>query len=492
MKKLFSKMEFRRHMVAYLLIVVIGVSWMWATHKKYDGYVFSTGDTAVAEQAIWNTVFTGRLFHQSFLIGNEMNLREHLNIVQFLYLPFYAVVPHTLTLLAVIQLFFILGAVVLYRYSYARLGTIGAWLVTGLFLFHPLTLKQVIGPMHVVAIGGVIFLFLLMAYRERWYRWYLGLILAMMLVSEFIAPTLFLVGVLALWQGRNWKWWVPPMVGGMLVQLAAKLFITVGFGSSGYLGEKLRALMAWDIPKFDKRVERVGEWMAPLSWVLPLFSRYAILLLPSLAIALFIIIYGRINGGAHVFVLIPPILAMIFIELAVRWKDSWRRSALYVAVLIGMIFSLLNFADRMDFKTSVHRVQLDNAVMMIKDGGSMTADASIGPHVNRRAEFFLPDNRQLTDYVLLKKSKYADKKKKKRPELETRKMSYRDDVAASGLYRVVFQEGRVTLWAKKTKIAQLLEIDIAQIDALGDDELRTLWSALSTPIPRNIFGMEMN
>jgi hypothetical protein len=70
-------------------------------------------------------------------------------------------------------------------------------------------------------------------------------------------------------------------------------------------------------------------------------------------------------------------------------------------------------------------------------------------------------------------------------------MSYRDNVEASGLYRIVFQEGRVRLYVKKDKIAQLLKMDIAQIDEFGDDELRTRWSALPTPIPRNIFGMKV-
>ncbi len=478
----------RLQIAAVVVIVVMMGAWIWATHKKYEGYVFGTGDTAVAEQAIWNTVFTGRLFHQSFLIGNEFNLREHLNIVQFLYVPFYALVPHTLTLFFVIQVFFAIGAWTLYRYTASRAGPTAAWLVLGLWLLHPLTLKQVIGPMHVVAIGGVVFLWLLMAYRERWYGRYFALTVAMALVSEFVAPTLALVGVLALWQRRAWKWVVPPLVAGVALQLAAKWYITVGFGSADYLRERFMDALRGDVPKFAKRLKRLAEWMAPLGWALPLASRYAILLVPSVLILLVIIIYGRINGGSHVFVLIPPVLAMIFVELVVRWRESAKRYVLYAIVGTWVISSgIPHFADRMDFKTSAHKEVLDAAVAQIKDGGSVTADASVGPHVNRRAEFFLPDNRQMTDYVLLKRSKYADKKSK-RTVSGNRPPTYRDMIVHSDMYRAVFTQGRVTLWVKKEKIAQLLDVPVATVDALSDDALAQKWRALPTPVPRNVFG----
>ncbi len=471
-----------RHIFAAVVIVVMLCGWMWATHKKYEGYVFNTGDTAVAEQAIWNTIFTGRLFYQSFLIGNEFNLREHLNIVQFLYMPFYALVPHTLTLFFVIQVFFALGAWTLYRYVAARLGLLAAWLALLVWLLHPLTLKQVIGPMHVVAIGGVFFLWLLMAYRERWYGRYLALCVAMALVSEFVAPTLALVGVLAFWQRRRLRWVLPPLVCGIALQLMAKWYITVGFGSSGYIKERFVDALHGDTPKFAKRIRRLGEWVAPLGYVLPLLSRYVLLLVPSLLILLVIIIYGRINGGSHVFVLIPPILVIIFVELTTRWRESGKQYVLYAIVGAWIVFSgIPHFVDRMDFKTSAHKEALDAAVAQIKDGGSVTADASVGPHVNRRAEFFLPDNRQMTDYVLLKRSKYADKKKK-RPALETRKMSYRAMIEESGLYREVFQEGRVTLFVKKSKIEELFKEKSETINQMATEDIQIRWQKLSRDI----------
>jgi len=509
----------RSHVVVAVMIIGVMMAWMWATHEKYDGYVFGTGDTAVAEQAIWNTIFTGRLFHQSFLIGNEFNLREHLNIVQFLYVPFYAVVPHTLTLFAVIQVFFAFAAWTIWRYVYARIGVVAAWIALLLWLLHPLVLKQVIGPMHVVAIGGPLFLWLLMAYRERWYGRFVVLCCALALVSEFVAPTLFLVGVLALWHRRSWRWILPPMVAGALLQLVAKVFITVGFGSAEYLRERFHDALALDVPKFTKRVKRVYEWLLPLGVVLPLLSRYALLLAPSLAIVLFIIIYGRISGGSHVFVLIPPILIMIFVELVDRFRSDtgraldarWARRlrlpqwvqasvrewGIRSPFLLGVvsawivIIGIPHFIDRMDFKTSIHRTALDAAIIRIKDGGSVTADASIGPHVNRRAEFFLPDNRQFTDYVLLKRSKYAEKRKEKRPALETRKLSYRDSVEESGRYRVIFTKDRVTLWVAVEKIAQLLNISPDDVRAMDDAELRNRYEQLPTPRARNIFGMEI-
>lgn len=61
-----------------IFIISIGILWFCVTYFKYQQFAFTAGDTAVAKQAIWNTVH-GRFFYQSFL-ETDTNLREHLNI----------------------------------------------------------------------------------------------------------------------------------------------------------------------------------------------------------------------------------------------------------------------------------------------------------------------------------------------------------------------------------------------------------------------------
>ncbi len=488
-KKIFEMItifNFKKHFIAYVFIVLIGFSWFFVTYKKYTNFSYNTGDTAVAEQALWNTIFTHRLFYQSFLVGLKTNLQEHISIIQFLYLPLYAIIPHTLTLFFIIQSFFVASAMILFRFAYAKLGTVGAWLVTLFFLFHPLTLIQVIGPMHVTAIAGPIFLFLLISYYQKYYKLYLFFLLMMMLISEFVAPSIFLLGVLAFFHKRKPKWIFPPIIAGIFLQLIASHYITAGFGSAKNIFSKISLEQIKNIPKFDKRIDFVLKSIAPIGYIFPFFSKYIILIIPSFLIALIIIVYGRINTGAHVFALIPPILVIIFINLAIKWKNTLLQKVLYLVVFIGIIISFLNFLNKISFKTNSYVKQLNEARETIKDDGSLTADAAIGPHVCRRPEFFLPLNKQFTDYVFLKKSKYSHKNN----SLNKNKKSYRYLVENDKRYRLVFSEGRIIVYIKKDKIKELLKIDSKELDSLTYENLRKKWNKLAPYKNYNIFRMQ--
>ena len=452
------------------LIVLMGVMWFSITYFQYERFAFRSGDTSVAEQAIWNTAH-GRVFYQSFL-QTDTNLREHLNFIQALYVPVYALVPHTLTLFFLIQLAFVAGLLYLYRYAKSKFGVLAGALAAGIFTFNPLTASQVVGDMHVVSVAGPALMYLLVAYHEKKYKQFLFWTLFVVLITEFVAPTVALLGVLALLEGRGWKWFVPPVLGGVAMYTMAKYWITMGFSSNANILSKFTPSAIGSIYKLEKRLDLIREALAPLLWVFPWFSRYAILLVPSLLIALLIIVPGRIGVGNHVFILIPPILSMIFIDLFGKY-GKWRR-LIFAVACAGILISLYPWVKWMRIDGSDLTREMDEAVAMVKDGGSLTTSGQFGPKLCRREEFFLPVNEKMTDYVVLKTSKIE----KNASELEGQELKYDQKIMESGLYREIFRQGRVVVFVKKEKIAQLLHISQEEIEKYSDADLQKKWAMI--------------
>lgn len=449
-----------------IMLLFLGGFWFHIASARYESFAFRTGDTAVAEQAIWNTVH-GRFLYQSFL-GTESNLSEHVSLIQLLYVPFYAVVPHTLTLFTVIQLCILAGAFFWYRFARRRIGTVGALLSVGIFLFHPLTGSQAVQDMHVVAIAGPAFLMLLASYHEGRNRLFIFWCFVIALMAEFVMPTLFLVGVLAVWDRRGWKWIVPPVIFSVALLYAAKRLITIGAGSTDNIITRLSPESLFSMEKPKKRFGLVLESLAPLLWVFPWFSKYVILLIPSILIALFVIVPGRIGGGSHVFMLIPPVLSIIVLDLFERFPK--RKTWISVIALLGIAISVPPWANRMQVDGSDFVDAMTRAESAIKDGGSLTASSQFGAHLNRREEFFLPFNEVMTDYAVLKLSKTREE------EEGIDQDSYDGRLVASGEYREVFREGRVVVFVKKSKIAELTGMTIEMIDAIPDVVLQRNWN----------------
>jgi len=447
----------------YGIIVLIGVFWFWVTYQQYYQFAFRVGDSAVAENALWNTIH-GDWFYQSFL-NTSNNFREHLGFAQAWYLPFYYFVPHTLTLFFVIQSMFVLAGILLYRFALHRIDKLGAIIVTVLFLFHPLVASQVVGPMHVVAIGGPFFLFMLMAYMKKHYKYFLIGILLLVFLSEFAAPTIFMIGILALWDRRGWKWVVPPFIGSIALYMAAKYYITIGFSKHNSLLKHFKPESIKNIYKLPKRIEFVGDFLKPMMYIFPFFSRYVILLIPSIILAIFIVVPGRLKGGAHIFIFVPAILSIIFIDIAIRW-GGWKKKILYGAVIVGIVLSLHPWWKWMEIDGSVHADKLGRAIAYIKDGGSLTSDSQTGPQLCRRKEFYLTSNKKNTDYVVVKLSK--NKKKK----LAQGQLRYVDTIAQNKDYLEVFREDRVIIYIKKDKISKLLNKPVWKINQMLQKEIQ--------------------
>ncbi len=446
--------------IVYSLIILLGVFWFYVSHYNYHNFGFSTADTSIAEQAIWNAV-NGNGFYQSTL--GQSNLREHLNFIQFLYLPFYKIFPHTLTLFFVIQVFYIVGSIYLYRVAKRNIGKLGAIFSLLIFLVNPITSLQVVGPMHVVAVAGPIFLFLLLFYFEKKYKLFLIFLILILSVSEFVFPTIFMLGVIAVIDKRSWKWFVPPFIGSLILFLVAKFYITVGLSKSQSLMDSFKKSTE-SISKFSKRFDFVEGFLRPVFYIIPFFSKYALLLLPSIVLAIFIVIPGRLKTGSHVFSLVPAILALIFIDVFVR-ADNLKRKILIGLVFIGLILSLGNVMKNTDISISKKKDAYREAIEFVVDGGSVTSDTKVGPHLCRRKEFVVSAFGDFNDYIIKKRKKNKNIELKDENDFDKR-------IIESGLYKEVFYEDEVAVFIKKDKLKELLNLSVEEIEKISQEDLQ--------------------
>jgi uncharacterized membrane protein len=440
-------------------LVVTFVSFFIIINYKISGFLLISGDTAVAEQALWNTVH-GDWFYQSFLSSN--NFREHLNFSQFLFLPFYYFFPKLQTIFVVIGLTYAIAAFLLFRFAKERLGNMLAIVVSLSFLLNPIAVIQNIHTMHVVAIGAPFLILTLIFYEKRNYaRWIVFLLLTVS-VSEFVAPTIFLLGVIAWREKRSLKWIVPSMISSGLMYLASTVYITMGFSETKSLLATLRPQRLYD-NSWGKRIHYLSEIFRPAMYIIPFFSKYFLLLLPTIALDLVILNYNRLASGSHLFSLVPAIFAMIFIDVLQKSKDKHKK---IIAGLIfaGIIISIPIWYKEVQFKTDERSPQMKEAILWVKDSGSVTSPRMMGYFLNHRHDFYLYDNGIQTDYVIINSRAEDARSHALKPYLAA--------IAQSPDYLKVMDKKDVSVYVKKKKAAELIGKNIDFINSNPEEATR--------------------
>ena len=410
---------------------------------RVAGFNLESGDTAVAEQALWNTIH-GDLFRQSFL-DNHNNLVEHLNFIQFVYLPFYWAVPSLYTLYLLINFSYGTACFFLYRYAKERIGFLSACFMVLFFLLNPIVVLTNIGAMHVVSVGAPLLLLTLIFYEKRKYGWWICFMLLTTATTEFIAPTIFMLGVLAFLEKRSWKWFLPPVLAGSIMYLASVLFIKIGFSKNDSI---LKSFQLSEIVKNNirGRLSALEEFFRPALYLIPFLSKYSLLLLPTVVMTLFVVNKGRLSPGSHLFTLVPVILSFAIIDLIYR-KPKFKKAILCV-IAIGLVLSLSIYLEKVEDIKPVKRADdFGRAIALVKDGGSVTASRNLSYHLSHRSELYLVDNQKHTDYIVLNTSFWDSKPKNN---------SYLKSIFESDDYVKLMDENDTVVFAKKSKLDALI------------------------------------
>ncbi|MFH0853519.1 MAG: DUF2079 domain-containing protein [bacterium] len=222
--------------IAMMLFVVLSFAGQYA---KYQNYSYNALDLAIYTQ-VFHESSQGNLFQ--FSIHPHSYLGDHVELFLLALLPVYWLISHSLTLLALQTIALALGAIPLYCLAKRKLG--GRWaLGVGLaYLLSPFISNINFYEFHLLPFAIPLLLAAGEAYDRKAYRVYLVWSLLALTVREDVALVVFALGLLALIERRNWRWWLPIMLISSAWFLAA-LKIAASLGSLG--SYKFLRFYAW-------------------------------------------------------------------------------------------------------------------------------------------------------------------------------------------------------------------------------------------------------
>ena len=227
-------------LLLFAAILVYGTVFSYFTLLKH--YLFSSyaWDLGTFDQALYTTLFHGRLFYYTpELIVNTSGsfFAVHFSPILFLFLPFYAIHPSSVTLLVLKSFILALGALPLYLLSKEALKREKAALIIALsYLLYPAVhasnwfdfQPQVLLPLLIFSSAY----FLL---KERWKLYFAATFLALM-VEEHIS---LIIGVIALYNlYRSGLRRLPQSIKQLKVNKQVVLTLTIAFSIIWFIGAR--------------------------------------------------------------------------------------------------------------------------------------------------------------------------------------------------------------------------------------------------------------
>lgn len=184
--------------------------------RKYIVFGYVGQDLAYFAQ-IMHTTLHGSLFRgnllQDLLYTRPVttDFAGHNSPVMFLFLPFYFLVPHPLTLIVLRNLALFACAFPVYRLARLYVSLPAACLWAAAFLLTPAVLLQSTFDFYPLSFAALPSLYAVFFYREQRFTLYLLALLTTLLVREDLVFFVFGLGVIALLQRRSPRWIAIPI-----------------------------------------------------------------------------------------------------------------------------------------------------------------------------------------------------------------------------------------------------------------------------------------
>lgn len=162
------------------LTFLVFIKLAWLSIARYQAYNVRAFDIGIMSQAIWSATQGQPLLFT--IEGMPLSrLARHVELIYFLFAPFYAMWPNPQTLLILQALLYVVGAFPLYnlaqrRINSARLGVV----ITATYLFYPVAQTAVLYDFHGDTLAMPLFLFVIEALdRKAWRSYTFWLILTL-------------------------------------------------------------------------------------------------------------------------------------------------------------------------------------------------------------------------------------------------------------------------------------------------------------------------
>jgi uncharacterized membrane protein len=178
-------------LVLIALVVFSGI--VFYSSLYFRDFNTSMLDLGNISQAIWNASQGNSLVYTAFH-GQNNRLNGHAEVIFFLFAPVYSLFPHSLTLITIQALIFILGTIPVYRMSERHLESkTFAMLLSIIYLLYPVALTGVLCDIHGDTLAMPLLLFVLdAADRNATTEYLIYCMISLTCKSYVIIPVLFL------------------------------------------------------------------------------------------------------------------------------------------------------------------------------------------------------------------------------------------------------------------------------------------------------------
>ncbi len=259
----------RRDPLTGVLVAGCGLMVAWLSVARYLGYNAGMLDLGNMAQAIWSGTQGLPLTVTFPHVGSLSRLGLHVELIYYLFVPFYALWPDPRLLLVAQAGLYVLAAIPVYRMAWRATGTIfAARSMALIYLLYPTAQTSVLFDFHGDTLAMALLLFALDALDTRTWRTY-ALFIALALTCKFyVAVPVFGTGVVLAWWGSRpdenpipvrWAgaWTIlAALVYGSFIFLVVRPHFAPGSGGAAhtagwylqyYFGRLAEIVPTWDV-----------------------------------------------------------------------------------------------------------------------------------------------------------------------------------------------------------------------------------------------------
>lgn len=398
----------------FIYTCIFSVAAVYKLNSLWMGF-----DLGVHEQVLWNTMH-GRIAEVSPFGGTRSYFGIDIILVELLLTPFYALYPHTETMLIIQALLASTGAIPLFLLARDRTDQSTYGLLAALLYFASLPVQYaILYEFQIRTIGTVLFLWAFLFFeRKQFWLFLLAGVFAIWTRSEG-GFALAAIGVYALIHRRAWYWAViPGVVGVGWVLLCLRVLIPAFRDEHDFLysliyawmGNSPTAILHTLLFRQGYIAEHVLTW-DKLGYMLELFTpllflpllRPDILLIaaPSLLINLLSLdrIHWSIRYHYQAFVVPFLLIATVYavISPSRRFTSGPLRLIPLVLVLVAVGSQLVLRSPLINLATrprDIERIATAYELMrQVPEDAALSVTSTLGPHMARRRElYFFPGN----------------------------------------------------------------------------------------------------
>jgi uncharacterized membrane protein len=326
--------------IALLIICSFFIIAVSALHISYTYYFpYNAGDKGVMYQLFYNTVAHGNFFYSS-INGGMIDFAGHQRYILLLFLPFYAIYPHPLTISIITSALLALGALPVYWLStdVSKSKRIGLLFVFIYFLYPTISwvaLESV--KEEIFALPLLLFAFYFMV-KGSFPKFLIFLILAG-LCKESIPLVIIMFGVYAFIEKMDRKWILAPLLigSGLLAVeffLLRPYFIDLSSNLYGYVGDP--SVTGFTRGRYDHFGNTTSEILSNVFFTPTIISDQIFSWNNFLYLVLLLLPVGFISLLKPKILLIglPILLQNILSDFAPQTMISWHYASILVFVII--------------------------------------------------------------------------------------------------------------------------------------------------------------